>query len=533
MLRKQLVFKPNTLYHGDCLDVMNGWEAGCVDLIYLDPPFNSDANYNILYGKDRAGKPRDEPAQFTAFKDTWFWSADAGRRVEEISRATAHPAHRAIKGLAEMLPETGMLAYLVYMAERIAAMHRVLKDTGSIYLHCDPTASHYLKTVLDCVFGARNFRNEIVWKKTNSPKAQSQVFGNQHEIIFFYNKTSDFVFHKITKEPDKQYLKSYRYQDDVGRYQTIALSNNTSMGGFGKMKVWEWRGVSARWIYSKQNLEKWWNENKIVKTKTGYRKKFYLHQSSGPPISDIWVDKDVAPIQAKEQLGYPTQKPLALVERIIKASSNEGDIVLDPFCGCGTTAEAAYKLGRKLIGIDISPYTITRVCTDRLKHAEGIAIQGLPTDMDSTREMAEADRFLFEQWAVTTLPGFEPNDKQTGDGGIDGRGFLLNPPTDEKGRCVVQVKSGGFTPDNLRALLSKITGGYASMGIFVTMDKIGDTKTVHDCVANAGQFTEGAKTFDRMMFWSMEEHFARVQIQLPAMAHPRTGKALQEMIPAD
>ena len=234
-----------------------------------------------------------------------------------------------------------------------------------------------------------------------------------------------------------------------------------------------------------------------------------------------------------ERLGYPTQKPLALAERIIKASSNKGDIVLDPFCGCGTTAEAAYKLGRKLIGIDISPYVITRVCRDRLKHAEGISIQGLPTDMDSTREMAEADRFLFEQWAVTTLPGFEPNDKQTGDGGIDGRGFLLNPPTDEKGRCVVQVKSGGFTPDNLRALLSKITGGYASMGIFVTMDKIGDTKTVHDCVANAGQFTEGAKTFDRMMFWSMEEHFARVQIQLPAMAHPRTGKALQEMIPAD
>ena len=476
MRRKQLVFKPNTLYHGDCLDVMNGWEAGCVDLIYLDPPFNSDANYNILFGKDQAGKPRDEPAQFTAFKDTWFWGADAGRRVEEISRATAHPAHRAIKGLAEMIPETGMLAYLVYMAERITAMHRVLKDTGSIYLHCDPTASHYLKTVLDCVFDNDNFLNEMIWYYTNASRGKKKL-ANSHDVIFWYSKNRG----------------SYIFNRDA-----VLQKFDSGM---------------TKWRY----------------TKGGQAGK---EMPKGKTPDDVFVLPSLNTM-SKERLGYPTQKPVALLERIIKASSNEGDIVLDPFCGCGTTAEAAYKLGRKLIGIDISPYVITRVCRDRLKHAEGIAIQGLPTDMDSTREMAEADRFLFEQWAVTTLPGFEPNDKQTGDGGIDGRGFLLNPPTDEKGRCVVQVKSGGFTPDNLRALLSKITGGYASMGIFVTMDKIGDTKTVHDCVANAGQFTEGAKTFDRMMFWSMEEHFARVQIQLPAMAHPRTGKALQEMIPAD
>ena len=484
MRRKQLVFKPNTLYHGDCLAVMNGWEAACVDLIYLDPPFNSDANYNILFGKDQAGKPRDEPAQFTAFKDTWFWGADADRRVKEISRATAHPAHRAIKGLAEMLPETGMLAYLVYMAERIAAMHRVLKDTGSIYLHCDPTASHYLKTVLDCVFSPRNFRNEIIWSYSASPSAAKKDFPRKHDTILRYAKSSKFVFNAndVRIPYSKSSMERIKYPANKS---TIMHGTEIKLNHAGKIPPTVWGDIQQTYRYR------------------------------------------------SEALGYPTQKPLALAERIIKASSNEGDIVLDPFCGCGTTAEAAYKLGRKLIGIDISPYVITRVCTDRLKHAEGISIQGLPTDMDSTREMAEADRFLFEQWAVTTLPGFEPNDKQTGDGGIDGRGFLLNPPTDEKGRCVVQVKSGGFTPDNLRALLSKITGGYASMGIFVTMDKIGDTKTVHDCVANAGQFTEGAKTFDRMMFWSMEEHFADARLQLPAMAHPRTGKALQEMIPAD
>ncbi len=488
MLHKQLLFKPNTLYHGDCLDIMNGWEAGCVDLIYLDPPFNSNANYNILYGKDRAGKPRDEPAQFTAFKDTWYWNAEAGKRVEEISRATGHPAHKAIKGLAEMLPETGMLAYLVYMADRIAAMRRVLKDTGSIYLHCDPTASHYLKTILDCVFGAKNFRNEIVWCYSG-PSKTVRYFPRKHDCILFYAKShaGDFCSEAV-RVPHKR--------------QTLS-AGATGMAG-GNRSFDEIREKEAESLKKGKVIEDWWDD---------------IGSGSHMP--------------RHERLGYPTQKPLALVERIIKASSNEGDMVLDPFCGCGTTAEAAYKLGRKLIGIDISPYAITRVCRDRLKHAAGISIQGLPTDLKSANAMAEGDRFLFEQWAVTTLPGFEPNDKQTGDGGIDGRGYLLNPPSDEKGRCVVQVKSGGFAPDNLRALLSKITGGYASMGVFVTMDKIRDTRTMRDCVVNAGQFKEGAKTFNRMLFWSMEEHFNHARLQLPAMAHPRTGKALQEMIRAD
>ena len=483
MLRKQLVFRPNTLYHGDCLDVMQGWEAGCVDLIYLDPPFNSNANYNILYGKDGAGKPRDEPAQFTAFKDTWYWTTEAGEHVREISRATAHPAHKAIKGLAEMLPETGMLAYLVYMAERITAMHRVLKDTGSIYLHCDPTASHYLKTILDCVFGKKNFRNEIVWCYHGPGSPNMRQFNRKTDSIFWYNKGGTWIFNRdAVRMPYKDPKQTLR------------------------------RAMSTTQSFTEQEAEQNRERGKVPEN---------------------WWEMRIAARSKNEYLGYPTQKPLALLERIIKASSNKDDIVLDPFCGCGTTAEAAYKLGRKLIGIDISPYAITRVCRDRLKHARGVAIQGLPTDIKSTRAMAEDNRFLFEQWAVTTLPGFEPNDKQTGDGGIDGRGYLLNPPDDEEGRCVVQVKSGGYTPDHLRALLSKITGRHASMGIFVTMDKMRDTKTVRDCVVDAGQFKEGAKTFNRMMFWSMEEHFADKPLPLPAMAHPRTGKALQETIRAD
>ena len=486
MPHSQYVFRPNTLYYGDCLEVMKQWEAGCVDLIYLDPPFNSKADYNVIYGKDQKGMPLDERAQFFAFGDTWYWNDNADRRVREISAAIAHPAHRAIKGLAEMLPETGMLAYLVYMAERIAALHRVLKDTGSIYLHCDPTASHYLKTIMDCVFGAKNFRNEIVWCYPPTGKGPKYGFHRKHDVIFYYGKSESGVFNRPYTAMTEATKKAYSAVDKDGRR------------------------------YSK-----------------AHGKVTYLDEIKGRPVPSWWPDcSSGSHMSNKEKTGYPTQKPLALLKRIVKASSNKNDIVLDPFCGCGTTAEAALKLGRRLVGIDISPYAITRICRDRLKQVGDVEARGLPINMDSARKMAKDDPFLFEQWAVTTLPGFEPNEKQTGDGGIDGRGLLLHPPDGKSRLCVAQVKSGNFTPDSLRALLSKVTGGHASIGIFVTMEKMGNSRTARACVADAGQLHEGAKTFDRLLFWSMEEHFAGRKLHLPAMAHPHTGKALQDMIPA-
>jgi len=529
MLRKPLTFKPNTLYYGDCLDIMGAWEAGCVDLIYLDPPFNSNANYNILYGKDPAGKPRDEPAQFTAFKDTWFWRVEAGRRAQEIKRASAHPAHRSIKGLAEVLPQTGMLAYLVYMADRIAVMRDALKDSGSIYLHCDPTASHYLKVIMDDVFGAANFRNEISWRRRkDTHNLATKHMGRAHDVILYYGKSDKASYRKQFLPYDDEYIEShYKHEDERGNYRLLPCTNET-----GGNKPYEFEGVTRSWRFELNRMRRMLRDNLLVQLSPGgpfYYKK-YLHDAKGVPLQDMWLD--IAPVRGHESLGYPTQKPVSLLERIIAVSSNKGDLVLDPFCGCGTTAEAAYQLGRTFIGIDISPYAITRICHERLKHAEGVSVQGLPTDLDGARKMAE-DPFLYEQWAVTTLPGFEPNEKQTGDGGIDGIGYLLNPPHGESGRCIVQVKSGNYTVDHLRALLSRITGGYASLGVFVTMEKMRDTKTARECVLSAGQFSEGAKTFNRLMFWSMEEHFAGHKLQLPAMAHPRTGKALQDAIPSD
>jgi len=386
----------NKLYCGDNLNWLKRFESNLVDLIYLDPPFQSGKNYNMIFATE-AKKRKGSTAQIQAFEDTWEWGDESEREYHGLldgSLLREKPNPKLITLMQAMmgyLGESSMMAYLVMMAPRLMEMRRVLKDTGSIYLHCDPTSSHYLKLLMDSVFGAKNFRNEIVWRKTNSPKAQSGGFGNQHDIIFLYSKSEKFYFKSIYREPDESYLKAFSHNDSKGRYQTVALSNKTSIGGFGKMKTYEWKGVTERWIYSKENLEKWWDEGKIVKTKSGYRKKSYLSESLGLITGDIWADKDVPPMQgqAKERLGYPTQKPEALLERIIKASSNEGDLVLDPFCGCGTTIAVSQNLGRRWIGIDITRIAM-EVMMKRLwerhgglKQGKDYEIEALPEDEDT------------------------------------------------------------------------------------------------------------------------------------------------------
>ncbi|MDD9821790.1 MAG: DNA methyltransferase [Gammaproteobacteria bacterium] len=494
-----LHLKPNTLYHGDCLDIMRVWAKthpdGCADLIYLDPPFNSNANYNVLYGKDQKGKPLDERAQFIAFNDTWYWSIEAAERVNNIKNAVGHPAHKAIWGLSEMLPESGMLAYLSYMAERLAVMRGILKDTGSIYLHCDPTASHYLKTIMDCVFGVGNFRNEIVWCYTG-PSGAKYNFPAKHDVVLRYTKS----------------------------------------------QVWTFNADSVRIPYKELHSDKgkgakfWGDKGKLQNEETRKR-----YEARGKVPEDYWLDiPSGGHIPPDERLGYPTQKPLALLERIIEVSSNKGDLVLDPFCGCGTTAEAAWKLKRRFVGIDISSYAITRVCKDRMKRAGGVSVMGLPTDMRSARALCAADPFAFEHWAISLLEGYAPNDKQVADGGIDGRGRLLNPPLDEsgkpeKGLCVAQVKGGKPGADALRAFLSQIAGGAFSMGVFVTLEKPRETPTMREVATKAGAFQSpgGAKTYNRIVFWSIEEYFDGIEAKLPDMTHPFTGKALHPEIPAD
>ncbi|MDD9816351.1 MAG: DNA methyltransferase [Gammaproteobacteria bacterium] len=473
---------PNTLHYGDCLEVMRQWPDGCVDLIYLDPPFNSNANYNILFGKGKVKRMdavnRDSLAQLIAFEDMWEWSEKTARRIEEIGKAAAHPARDAVLSLNAFYKNGGgMLTYLVYMADRIAEMRRLLKPTGSIYLHCDPVASHYLKMILDGVFGANNFQNEIVWAYRTGGASKTR-FARKHDIIFLYGKGEPRTFN-LPKE--KAYTRSESRKAGAVNY------------GGGTAEFYE----DENGVYNLVNMRDVWDIPYIGSTD-------------------------------KERLGYPTQKPLALLERIVSASSNAGDVVLDPFCGCGTTIEAAMNLNRQFIGIDISMYALNVIQKQRLKDAR-FKIDGIPADMQSARAMAEANPFAFEKWAVHLIPGFVANNKQRGDGGVDGWGCLLHAPENEEGICMAQVKGGAPSADALRAFTSRLAGGSASLGVFITLEKC-DTPTARQCIADAGTFKLGANQYSRMLMWSIEEYFAGAMPPLPPLANPVTGKAIQEDI---
>ena len=461
--------KKNTLYYGDCLEVMEEFDQRSVDLIYLDPPFNSKADYNIIFGTQRGDDDPDDLAQLTAFTDTWEWDADAQRRVDSIMSAIAHPAHRAMRAFKEIYPDgSGMLSYLSYMAERLAVMPRLLKNSGSIYLHCDPTASHYLKLIMDEVFGKSNFRNEIVWGY-KSGGATKKWWAKKHDVLFYYAKNAKQVYFQAIKE--KSYnrdFKPYRfkgvdeYEDETGWYTLV-------------------------------NMKDVWQIDMIGRT-------------SG------------------ERLGYPTQKPLALLKRIISASSKAGDLVLDPFCGCGTTVEAAHQLKRDWIGIDISSYAIEVIRRERMKDMR-IDLAGVPKDLKGAADFSARKPFDFEKWAVTRIRGFAPNTVQRGDGGIDGRALIFGA---EQGNdlCIAQVKGGKPNIDALRAFANIIAGGKAAIGVFITLHKW-DTPAVRKCIADAGTMKIGETAFNRLVMYSIDDHFRGLEPKLPPLAHPRTGKAFQ------
>ena len=467
------------MYYGDCLEVMRGWRDESVDLIYLDPPFNSKADYNVLFGKGK-GEDKQDLAQMTAFIDTWQWDAAAAERVEKICKAIEHPAHYAIKSFDTLFggEGNGILAYLSYMAERLAEMPRLLKSTGSIYLHCDPAASHYLKIIMDEVFGRANFRNEIIWCYTG-PSASRRKFPGKHDTIYRYSKTDDFAFNADDVRVPYKNLNTQH-----------AKAANTGIGG-----------------------------KLTPDTVDEYRRR-------GKIPEDWWHDiSPVGRIQS-ERLGYPTQKPLALLKRIITASSNQGDIVLDPFCGCGTTIEAAHLLKRKWLGIDISTYALEVIRRERMKDMQ-IPLSGVPMDLASATSFARNNPFDFEKWAVTRIPGFAPNTVQRGDGGIDGRARIWGGEK-ENDLCIAQVK-GGEAPsvDSVKAFAGMLIGGKAAIGVYITLRPLA-TPTVKKCIADAGKIAIGAKQYPRLVMYSIQEHFDNRPPNLPTFAHPRTGEAYQQ-----
>lgn len=473
----------NTLFYGDNLPILREYITDeSVDLIYLDPPFNAGRNFNVLF-RDESGQESD--AQITAFEDTWHWNEAAEKTYHAL--VTDGPANVAamIGAMRTFIGTNQMMAYLVMMTARLVELRRVLKPTGSLYLHCDPTASHYLKVILDTIFGAEQFRNEIIWKRTSAHNDSSQGalhIGRVHDIILFYTKTSAAKRNEIFQPYGEKYLKtSYRHIDSDGRH--YRLDNLTGPGGASKGNPqYEFLGVTRYWRYSREKMQSLYEQGRIIQTKPGgvpaYKR--YLDEMPGVPLQDTWDDINPIGAQAAERLGYPTQKPLALLERIIQASSNPGDVVLDPFAGCGTAITAAQKLGRRWIGIDITHLAIAlqKYRFKAMFPDETFEVIGEPKDVGAAQQLARDDRYQFQWWALSLVRarplGGESGSKQGkkgSDKGIDGVINFIDDATGKPKRVLVQVKSGHVKSGDIRDLVGTVGRESAALGVFITLEE--------------------------------------------------------------
>jgi site-specific DNA-methyltransferase (adenine-specific) len=510
--------KTNVLYYGDNLDILRNKEYfpdECVDLIYLDPPFNSKKDYNILF-KENGGI--ESEAQIKAFTDSWHWTQKAQDTYQDIIINGPLKIGKLMDALNETLGHNDVMAYLVMMTARLLELHRVLKPTGSLYLHCDPTASHYLKLVLDQIFGPVNFKNEIVWKRTSAHN-DSGVFGNAHDILLYYTKSDIFVQNKQYQEYDDDYLEShYRFKDGKGRL--FRTGDLTAKGLSGGGYSYEWHGVNGLWRCPIERMRELEKQGRIRYTKTGTAEYIrYLDEMPGMPTQDVW--DDISPInsQAKERLGYQTQKPLELLERIISASSRKGDIVLDPFCGCGTAVVAAQKLKRKWIGIDVTHLAINLMRV-RLKDSFNIKAEviGEPEDLSGAKELAsQPDKYQFQWWALGLVGARPAGEKKKGaDKGIDGVISFLDDPTDKPKRAIVQVKSGHVHVKDIREL--KDVSSKEAMGIFITLEEPTDEMVKEAIGAGSYHSPIWNKDYARIQILTIDELLHGKNVDMPPLA---------------
>jgi DNA modification methylase len=469
----------NKLYYGDNYDVLQRYvQDESVDLIYLDPPFNSRKDYNVLFAEKDGSK---SSSQIHAFEDTWEWNLDAERSYQHIVETIGGRIADAMRAFRTFLGNSDMMAYLAMMAPRLIELKRVLKETGSIYLHCDPTASHYLKMLMDAVFGAQSFKNEITWKRTTAhsdAKQGRRAFGNVADILLFYSKGQECTFNHQFVPYDESHLKKYCYSDQDGRQ--YALGDITGPGGAAKGNpIYEVFGVVRYWRFSKAKMEELIQQGRIVQPAPGAvpRYKRYLDEMPGLPAQSVW--DDIFPInsQAQERLGYPTQKPETLLERIIKTSSNVGDLVLDPFCGCGTSVQVAQGLNRRWIGIDITHLAIGLI-KKRLSDAFGPAIRetyeviGEPTDHSGAARLAGEDKYQFQWWALGLVGARPAEQKKGADRGVDGRIYFHDERGGVTKQIVFSVKAGEhLMPAFVRDLSGVVHREKAQMGVLITLKR--------------------------------------------------------------
>jgi len=469
--RKNAYMKNRSLYFGDNLEILRKKIPDeSFDLIYLDPPFNSNRDYNVLFKEGL----QDSPAQIKAFEDSWHWNRESKQNFDHLVTKTNENISNLMLALEKTVGHNDMLAYLAMMTVRLIELHRVLKKNGSLYLHCDPTASHYLKIALDVVFGKENFRNEIIWHYRRWT-AKANKFQRLHDTIFFYTKSDHYTWNQL-----------------YAPYTEGSLERK------------------------KHTLHRFKGEEKHLVSET---------KEEGVPENDVWQIPFIPP-SSKERLGYPTQKPEALLERIVRASSKEGDWILDPFCGCGTTVSVAEKLGRKWVGIDITTLAINLI-KYRLRNQLGIGkkqiyTDGLPTDLAGAKELFKKDPFEFEYWALDLVNAMPAKSKSKGnmrgaDKGIDGvivfHKDLANGSGNgngngkgEYGRAIVQVKGGGVQRNQIAALKGDVEREKAEAGIFITLEK--PTGPMASEAVDAGSFKTkltGQKEFPKIQIMTVEE----------------------------
>jgi len=518
---------------GDNLEVLRRQVIAeeSVDLVYLDPPFNSDKNYNLLF------KKRDG-ALAVAFQDTWQWGEEAQRDYDETVAAGGKLAE-LMTLLGVLLKDTDMLAYLAMMAPRLVELRRVLRPTGSLYLHCDPSASHYLKMLLDAVFGPASFKNEIVWKRT-SAHSSAKRYGPIHDIILFYTKGNEFTWSGSRLDYDDAYLdRYYRFDDGDGRlyWRNSLTAAGTRNGSSGK----PWRGFDpntkgSHWKFTIENLDALDKQGRIYWPPNGgwpYIKR-YRDELKGMAISDLWDDINKINPAATERLGYPTQKPLALLARIVEASSNMGDVVLDPFCGCGTTIEAANQKGRQWIGIDISPDAIDVIRKDRIsKFGDNFKYQMIwfPRDMEAATIFAQEQPIPFQDWAVEKLGGIT-NRRRSGDRGVDGRCYFkddVGSTTGPTRQIIVSVKSGKLSPSFVRELEGAVDKERAAMGVLLTLKE-----PSRQCVGDAAGYSFyhcAQGTFPRIQIITVKNILDGARLKLPQLMHIEGRRAVVAAMP--
>ncbi|MDD5712020.1 MAG: DNA methyltransferase [Smithellaceae bacterium] len=537
--------KDNLLYYGDNLDILRRYvKDETVDLVYLDPPFNSNANYNVLFAEKDGSKAA---SQIQAFSDTWTWTQESESTFAEMV-TTGGRVSDCLQAFRTFLGECDMLAYLVMMAPRLVELRRVMKPTANIYLHCDPAASHYLKMLMDAVFGAEHFGNEIVWQRTNAKGLAFTRFARNHDIILRFTKSSKSSWNPSYTEHDPEYLaKFYRFTEpETGR--RYRLDNLANPNKNRPNLTYEFLGVTRVWRWTKERMQKAYDDGLVIQNKPGSvpALKRYLDEQEGTPVGDIWVDILPVQAQAAERLGYPTQKPQALLERIILASSNPGDVVLDPFCGCGTTIAAAQTLGRRWMGIDITHLAITLI-KQRLKDSFGIKqvgrpapsekseitkvgeaqvkygaaidrhfhVLGEPTSEPDAEALAVSDPYQFQWWALGLVGARPVEQKKGADKGIDGRIVFQGDKQGSFESVILSVKAGKTGAAHVRDLKGVLDREKAAIGVLISMQE--PTAPMKTEAVTAG-FYESAlwgKKYPRLQLVTVGQLLEGRQIEMP------------------